>query len=72
MDVTVDRALSIFLGITAALLIFVFGFLVGAGRGLDLMRQQAVDEGFAVRDPDFRWRSSRELERKPARRPQGP
>ncbi len=52
------------------LLLFSLGFLVGAGQGLDLMRQQAIDEGFAVREGEagFRWRSSEELERRPARR----
>lgn len=67
-----DRALYIALSLTAALLIFGLGFLVGAGQGTDLIRQQAVDEGYAVRDPNFRWRPSDELERKPQRRPQGP
>ena len=43
-------------------------FAVGASQGADLMRQQAVDEGYAVRDPEFRWRTSEELARKPARR----
>ena len=51
-------------------LVFLLGVLVGAGRGLELMRQQAVDEGYAVREEDgsFRWRSSEELERRPRRR----
>lgn len=66
------RALHIALWIFATALIFGFGYLVGIGHGLDAVRQQAVDEGYAVRDPDFRWRSSDELERKPARRKPAP
>lgn len=64
------RLLEIALMVTAALLVFAFGFLVGAGRGMELIRQQAVDEGFAVRQPDgtLHWRTVEEMERKPARR----
>ncbi len=63
------RAVEITLILTAAMLVFSLGFLVGAGQGLDLMQRQAIDEGFAVREADsFRWKSSAELERKPARR----
>ena len=52
-------------------LLFAFGFLVGAGHGIDLIRQQAVDEGYGVRegaDETFRWRSGEELRRRPAKR----
>lgn len=64
------RALVIAGWISAGLLIFALGWLIGVGAGLDQMRQQAVDEGYAVREPDggFRWRSGDELERRPARR----
>jgi hypothetical protein len=53
-----------------AVLIFALGFVVGAGEALRLKEREAIDEGFAVRDSDgsFRWRTSREIERKPARR----
>lgn len=56
--------------LAAAALIFALGYLIGAGQGLDLMRQQAVDEGFAVREGEagFRWRTSDEITRRPARR----
>lgn len=62
-----ERALCIALSLLAAALLFGFGYVIGAGRGVDLIRQQAVDEGYAVRDPHFRWRSGDELERRPAR-----
>lgn len=63
-----QRALFIALLVLAGAMIFGLGFLVGGGRGIDLIRQQAVDEGYAVRDPDFRWRSGDEITRRPARR----
>lgn len=50
----------------AATMLAGLAFAIGASRGADLVRQQAVDEGFAVRDPEFRWRTSEELVRKPA------
>jgi hypothetical protein len=58
------------LAILAAVLIFALGFVVGAGEALKLKEREAIDEGFAVREADgsFRWRTSREIERKPARR----
>lgn len=62
-----ERALCIALGLLAAATLFCLGYLVGAGQGIDMIRQQAVDEGYAVRDPQFRWRSGDELERRPAR-----
>jgi hypothetical protein len=62
------------LAITAALLIFALGWLVGAGEALRLKERDAIDQGFAVRTPEgeFRWRTTEELERKPARRVRGP
>ena len=58
------------LAILAAVLIFALGFVVGAGEALRLKEREAIAEGFAVREADgsFRWRTSREIERKPARR----
>ena len=48
------------------LILFALGFLLGAGHGLDQVRQEAVDEGYAVRTEDggIRWRSSEELRRR--------
>ncbi|MBC8009955.1 MAG: hypothetical protein H7067_07650 [Burkholderiales bacterium] len=40
---------------------------VGASQGAERVRQQAIDEGYAVRDPEFRWKSSDELTRHPTR-----
>lgn len=48
------------------LILFAFGYLLGAGHGLDQVRREAVDEGYAVRTDGggFRWRSSEELRRR--------
>lgn len=61
-----DIALALLFGV----LTFAFGWLIGTGHGTELIRQQAVDEGYAVREGDggFRWKSGEELERRPARR----
>lgn len=64
------RLLEVLLGALALALVFALGFLMGAGRGMDMVRQQAVDEGFGVRAPDggFHWKTVAEMERKPAPR----
>lgn len=51
-------------------LMFAFGWLVGSTEALRLKERDALDQGFAVREPDgkFRWRTWEEIERKPARR----
>lgn len=60
-----DLALAILPALLLALIAFAFGFLVGAGHGLDQVRQEAVDEGYGVReDGAFRWRSGEELRRR--------
>ncbi len=49
---------------------FLFGYLIGAGHGADMVRRDAVAEGYAVREGDdgFRWKRSAELERRPEKR----
>lgn len=70
----ITRLFDFLPAVLLAVLCFGFGFLVGAGQGIDLMRRDAVAEGYGVRERDetgeevFRWRTSEELERKPARR----
>lgn len=65
-----EKYQSLCLALILGVMMFALGWLVGTTEALRLKERDAIDQGFAVREADgsFRWRTSEELERRPARR----